>query len=113
MGLEIRVREQLHAAGATTGQLTLQWQLRIERGKDVLAFQVGVVGQQLVDVGAGGELTQYRADGDAGVANAGQAAHPVWINGDSLLGHGARVRRCPPLPRLRCQCKAEIGRNRR
>jgi hypothetical protein len=33
-----------------------------ERGKDILAFQIGVVGQQLVDAGASGKLTEHRAD---------------------------------------------------
>lgn len=54
-----------------------------ERGKDVLAFQVRVVVQQLVDAGANGELTEHRADGDAGVAD-----HPVRVDGDSLLAMG-------------------------
>ena len=59
-----------------------------ERGMDILAFQVEVGGQQLVDAGASGRLTEYCADGYAGIADAGQVAHPVWIDGDSLLAIG-------------------------
>ena len=44
-----------------------------------------------------GKLTERRADGYAGVADAGQAAHLVWIDGDSLLGHGPRLPRRPPI----------------
>lgn len=55
------------------------------------ALQVGVVGQQLVDAGTNGELAKHRADGDAGIADAGKAAHPVRVDGDSLLGQRARV----------------------
>ena len=67
-----------------------------ERGENVLAFQVGVVGKQLVDAGTTGKLTEHCAHRHAGVADAGQAAHTVWIDGDSLLGHRATVPRRPP-----------------
>jgi len=49
-----------------------------ERGEDVLAFQAGVVGQHVIDAGAGGELAEHRADGDAGLADAGQPSASGW-----------------------------------
>lgn len=105
------VKEQLHAAGATTAKFALlrSGSCVFERDEDVLAFQIGVVGQQLVDAGASSKPTEHRADGHAGVADAGQAAHPVWIDGDSLLGHRARVRR--PAARY-LACGANARRNR-
>src|SRR5690349_4008439 len=84
-----------------------------ERSEDILAFQVGVVGQQLVDAGASGKLTEHRADGDASVADAGQAAHPVWIDSDSLLGHRARVPRQPPVTATTASMQGGIAANRR
>ena len=62
-----------------------------ERGEDVLAFKVGAAREQLLGVDPGGELTEHGADRQAGVADAGQAAHPVGVDGDSLAGHPSRV----------------------
>jgi hypothetical protein len=78
-----------------------------ERGKDVLAFQVEVIGQQLVNAGASSKPTEHRANGDASVANAGQVAHPIWIDGDSLLGH-----RCTSSPVRYLVCGANARWNR-
>jgi hypothetical protein len=58
----------------------------------------GLLSQQLIDAGACGELAEHRADNDACVANAGQAAHPIGVDGDSPLGHMARVLAVRPLP---------------
>ena len=81
-----------------------------ESGEDVLALQVGVIDQQFVDAGTSRKLAKYDAHGDAGVADTGQAAHPVWIDGDSLLGHRARVRRRPARDLV---CGTNARRNRR
>jgi hypothetical protein len=80
-----------------------------ERGKDVLAFQVGVIGQQLVDAGASGKLTEHRADGHAGVADAGRPRirFGSTVIRSRAIGQGHLAAR--PLPRLQDQCKAESG----
>lgn len=40
-----------------------------------------------------GQLAEHCAHGDAGVADAGQAAHPLRVNSDPLFGHGGKVLR--------------------
>src|SRR5258708_11510727 len=55
-----------------------------ERGEDVLDLQVGVVRQDLRDGPAGRELAEDSADCDAGVPDAGKAAHPVRVDDDSV-----------------------------
>lgn len=84
-----------------------------ERGEDILAFQVGIVGQQLIDADVSGELAEHLADGDAGVADAGQPSHPVRVDGDSLLSQWAKVPRRPPVTAPRARMQGGIGRNRR
>lgn len=105
---EVRGEEQLHAAGATTASSrSCAAAAAYSSGEDVLAFQVGVVGQQLVDTGASGKLAEYRADGD-GVSR--MQGRPRIRFGSTVIrswaiGLGYLALR--PLLQLLDQCKAE------
>ena len=78
-GGEVGVDEEPHQSGRA-GERELVFLERVggefERGQDVCSFQVGIVGEDLLGGLAGGELADDRADGDPGIADAGQAAHP-------------------------------------
>lgn len=80
--------------GAGHGQLTLLGRRRriFERCEDVVALEVGVVGEDLVNAAAGRELPQHGADGDAGIADTGQPAHAVRVDGDSIESHDVKGR---------------------
>ena len=81
----------------------------LERGEDVLALQIGIVGSNLIDARARGKLAEHRADGDAGVADAGKAAHPIRVDGDSLLGDRARYLALHPGTVPATKCKEKSG----
>jgi hypothetical protein len=84
-----------------------------ERSEDVLALQIGVVSQQLVDASDSGKLAEHHTHGDAGVADAGQAAHPVWVYGDSLFDHVPRIPRHLPIIAAAGSMQGGIGTDRR
>jgi hypothetical protein len=57
------------------------------------------------------DLLPCPAYGYAGIADAGRAAHPVWIDGDSLPDHRTKALATRLLPVCRTNAR-RIGRNR-
>jgi hypothetical protein len=52
--------------------------------RNVLALEVRMVRQDLVERGPVGDLTDDDGHGDAHASNAGPATHDIWIERDSL-----------------------------
>lgn len=102
--------EELHAARAAYCQLApLGGSCVFKRSENILAFQVGVVDQQVIDADASGKLTEHRADGDAGVADAGQ--RPRIRFGSTVIrswaiGRGYLAVRSLPMARDRCKTES-------
>ena len=70
----------------------------LEQGEDVLAFEIWVVGEDLIDGVSGGEVSDRCAHGDAHAADAGERADPL---GSTLMrsNEGTATTAVPCLPR--------------
>jgi hypothetical protein len=78
----------------------------LQRGEDISPVQVREVNKDLGDGQPRGELAQYRAHRHPGVPDAGQAAHPVRVDGNPLVRHAPSVRRPNPSRRGHRICPA-------
>jgi len=88
---QIHVDQQLHARGRESSRSSPRG---VAKGlESVLAFQVGVVGVELIDCVTGTDLADDHANSDPHAANASFAAHNGGITSDAVeLVH--RLLRC-------------------
>lgn len=63
-----------------------------ERRENVVSLQVGVAREDIVHAAICRKLSKYGANRHAGIADAGQASHPIRVGGDSGERHAPKAR---------------------